>query len=101
MDQSNPIVRLIYAAMAAFAGSVTALAFTRWKEMSRGEVALAVFTGFSFAMFVTPWIAHAIMGIPETDGRAISGLTYVFAAGSNALLPTLIHKLNRLMGTDK
>jgi|SRR6187402_1270656 len=99
MDE-GPLNRMIYAAMAAFAGSVTALAFMRWKEMSRVEIFLAVFVGFSFAMFVTPWIAHLAFGVSEADARTTTGLTYVMATGSNTILPTLVRRLNRILGSE-
>jgi len=98
--QDNPLFKVVYPAMAAFAGSVTALAFMRWKEMTRVEICLAVFVGFSFAMFVTPWIAHLIFGVSEADARTTTGLTYVMATGSNTILPTLVRRLNRILGSE-
>jgi hypothetical protein len=101
MDHNDPVVRLIYTLMAAVAGSVTALAFMKWKEMSNAEIALTLFVGASFALFVTPWVAHLVFGLNGADVRTISGLTYVTASGSNTLLPMLIRKVSRTFGADE
>ncbi len=37
--------------------------------------------GLSFAIFVTPWIAHGLLGIKEGDTRSLAALMYVFGLG--------------------
>ncbi len=99
VDDQSYILRFGYVALAAISGAFTALGFVKWKEMSRPELAMTLVGGFSFAIFVTPWIAHEWIGVAETNTRAIAALTYVFGSGSNILLPTIIRSVRRLLGT--
>lgn len=101
MDHNDPILRMVYTLMAAIAGAVTALAFMRWKDMGTTEIGLTLFVGASFAIFVTPWVAHIVFGVNQGDIRTVAALTYVTASGSNVLLPTLIRKLNKLLGAEE
>lgn len=98
MDANAFWVKIIYPIMAAIAGAVTALAFLKWKEMETREVVLTLFVGASFAIFVTPWLAHMILGDAAHSPQAIAGLTYVTASGSNTLLPLVIRWLGRVFG---
>jgi len=91
-------IRGAYVVAAALAGAITALGASRWREMTRVEVGITLLTGFAFAIFVTPWIAHEWMSIPETNVRAIAGLTYVFGSASNILLPLIIRKVRKILG---
>lgn len=93
--------RFGYIAMAALAGAITALAFTRWRTLSRTEIALTLVAGFSFAVFVTPWVAESFFGIASTNVRAIAALTYIFGSGSNILLPMLIRWVGRAFGNSE
>ncbi|QJR01139.1 hypothetical protein HH800_02345 [Sphingobium yanoikuyae] len=95
---SEPFSAFAYTIMAALAGAVTALAFRPWKKMTGVEVALTLFVGFSFAIFVSPWVAHSIMHVPADEPRAASFITYVMGAGSNILLPRIIQFFERLLG---
>lgn len=101
MDFDSALNRLLYTLLGAFAGAITALAFMKWKEMSKIEIALTVFVGFSFAVFVTPWLAQMVFGVADTDIRVMAGLTYVSASASNTLLPKLIRKVSKLTGPDE
>lgn len=105
MDYNDDtMTRYAYTALAALAGAVTALGgggATRWRELSRIDIAMTTVGGFSFAIFVTPWFAHDILGIAEDNGKAIAALTYVFGSGSNILLPACICSLKRLIGTGE
>lgn len=98
MDEGPTFFRLGYVGMAAMAGAITALAFTRWRELTRGEILLTLAAGFSFAVFVTPWVAEQFLGIDGSNVRAIAALTYIFGSGSNILLPILIKWTGRLFG---
>lgn len=98
MEEHGPAFRMGYILMAAFAGAITALGFTRWKEMTRSEIALTFTIGFSFAIFVTPWLATAAFGIPDSNIRAVAALTYIFGSGSNILLPVIIRWVGRFFG---
>ena len=99
VDDQSFVWRYGYIALAAVSGAFTALGFVRWKEMSRPEIFMTLVGGFSFAIFVTPWIAHEWIGVAESNTRAIAALTYVFGSGSNILLPTIIRSVKRLLGT--
>lgn len=99
VDDHGQIWRFGYIALAAISGAFTALGFLRWKEMSHSEIALTLIGGFSFAIFVTPWIAHEWVGVAESNTRAIAALTYVFGSGSNILLPTIIRAVKRFVGS--
>ena len=94
---SDVLWRYLYICMAAIAGAVTALGAMRWREMTRLEIFFTLAGGFSFAIFVTPWVAHSIMGVAESNIRAIAALTYVFGSASNILLPVIIRKIRRVV----
>ncbi|WIW88947.1 hypothetical protein K3M67_02915 [Sphingobium sp. V4] len=96
---TEPFSAIAYTIMAALAGAVTALAFRPWKKMTGMEIGLTLFVGFSFAIFVSPWVAHSIIKVPAAEPRAASFITYIMGAGSNILLPRLIQLIERLLGT--
>ena len=99
MDEQGYIAKA-YIAMAAIAGAITALAFRPWQKMTKGEIFLTLFVGFSFALFVTPWIAESVFGIAYNNLRVIAAITYVFASGSNILLPVIIRSFSRALGHE-
>lgn len=92
-------MRYMYIPLAAIAGAITALASSGTQKMTKTDMFLTFTVGFSFAIFVTPWIAISWFGIEDTNVRAIAGLTYVFGAGSNILLPVLIERFKRLVAS--
>lgn len=96
VDDQGHIWRFGYIALAAMSGAFTALGFLKWKELSSAEIAMTLIGGFSFAIFVTPYIAHEWLNIAEANTRAIAALTYVFGSGSNILLPTIIRTVKRV-----
>ncbi len=98
MDDMHPMVRHGYLLMAAVAGSITALSFKQWKTMTGVEIALTLFVGASFAIFVTPLMAEW-MAIDSP--RGVAALTYISASGSNVLIPVAIKWLKRVFGPEK
>lgn len=94
----DPTMPQVYVIIAALTGAITALSFMRWKEMSRVEILLTLGVGASFAIFVTPWIAHSLLGIPTSNSQALAALTWVSASGSNILIPMAIRWLGRAFG---
>lgn len=90
----------VYMAMAAVAGAITSLSGLAWRTMTWGEIFLTLFAGASFAIYVTPWLAHIALGA-NSDQKTIAGLTYVAASGSNFLLPVMIRYLKRLLGQEE
>lgn len=101
IDEHAVWLRYSYVALAALAGAITALAFKSWREMSRTEISLTLVAGFSFAIFVTPWLAESVFGVHPTNVRAIAALTYIFGSGSNILLPLIIRWVGRVFGNGE
>lgn len=97
MIEESSAYRLGYVTVAAAAGAITALAFTKWRDLTRTEILLTLLAGFSFAIFVTPWVAQSFLGIEPSNVRAIAALTYIFGSGSNILLPVLIQWITRVV----
>lgn len=102
LDEHGSLLRFGYVMLSAAAGAFTALGFAKWRDMSPAEVCITLVGGFSFAIFVTPWIAHGWLGVDEGDTRSLAALTYVFGSGSNILLPAIIRSaksvVDRLFG---
>lgn len=101
MDADNPIMRQIYILMAAVAGAITALSMLRWKEMSWSEIMLTVFVGTSFAIFLVPWAASAVLKVSYDGLQTICGLTYLGGTCANALLPRVIRRVAKTAGLDE
>lgn len=91
METPDPILRNFYFAATALCGSITALAYMKYKEMGRVEIVLNLFIGLAFAFIVAPWAGHALLRISEADARALCMVTYVFAAGWPLILPRMIN----------
>ena len=98
VNDQHDHARLAYIAMAALAGSITALSMQNWKSMPWSEVVLTVFVGMSFAIFAVPWLAHDWANIDIDNLRAICGVTYLGATGANVLLPLAIRKARTWFG---
>lgn len=75
----------LYTTLGAAAGAVTALFFRPWQDMSRIQIAFAVFVGFSFSFFVSPLLFRNI-----SDQKVAGGIFYLMATGSNALIPLAV-----------
>lgn len=99
MDQNELLLRYVYIPMAALAGAVSSLGARRWRSMSKGKMLLTILMGASFSIFVTPWAAHEFVNVPEGDARAIVALTYLFAIAAHIILPWLIQRLERIIGS--
>lgn len=82
--------------IAAFAGSISGLAFMPWESMGWKKIALTVFVGFTCATFVAPWLTYKLFG--QTDARTVAMMTYGVAAGAHALLPKFLKILGRMIG---
>jgi hypothetical protein len=65
-------------------GASAALGIVKWHHLSRTELLMTLVGGFSFAIAVTPWIAHDWLGIIKISPRAIAAMTYVFGSGSTS-----------------
>jgi hypothetical protein len=103
MKDDSPLMFLheAYIAAAAFAGAITSLSMSKWQEMDRRQIWLALIAGFSFAVFVTPYVAHEVLGVRIDAIRPVAALTYLFAVGSNVFIPVLIKRISKLMGGEE
>jgi len=97
-DTSNPLAQIAWTILASFAGALTALSFRPFRNMTRGEISLALTVGATFAIFVGPWVAQMIYGNGPVDIRVLGGIFYLMASGSNILVPLAIKKLSSLVG---
>lgn len=100
MSSDNPLALWVWTILASFAGALTALSFRPFADMRRGEVALALIVGASFAIFVGPWVATWIFGHGPVDIRILGGLFYLMASGSNILIPLAVKKLSSFFGVE-
>lgn len=91
----DSIIRSTWIFLAALAGGVTALAFMPWRQMKANEIALTVFVGTTFSLFVVPWLAHRALGIGENDLRGIVACCYIGAAGAYTFIPKLVKKASK------
>jgi hypothetical protein len=96
-EQDSPLMRFLYPILASVAGAVTALSFRPFKGLTAGQIALAVFVGFSFAFFTGPLAVRAILGA-NPDARMQGVVYYLLASGQNALIPLAIKWLGRGAG---
>lgn len=102
MDPYDPFLRNFYFAITALFGSITALAYLRWKEMSRVEIALNVVIGLSFSFVVGPWAGHQWFRIAEADARGLCMITYAFAVGWPLIIPRVINWIKKVIpGQDE
>lgn len=98
MDEQQVFLRYGYLVLAAMAGAITALSFSRWSELSKAEIGITLFAGFSFAVFVTPWAAESLLGMDDNNVRGVAALTYILGSGSNILLPMFIRWTGKAFG---
>lgn len=101
MSDQQDHARLVYIAMAALAGSITALSFLPWKSMSWSEIGMTLFVGTAFAIFGVPWIAADWVKIDIENLRAICAITYFGATGANVFIPLIIRRLKKMMGLEE
>lgn len=100
MTDHGDHANLAYTGMAAIAGAITALSFMKWREMSWPEVGMTIFVGAAFALFAVPFIAADWLGMDINNLRAICGVTYLGATGSNILIPIAIRRLRGAIGGE-
>lgn len=80
--------------MSAMAGTITALAQSHYKEMTWKEIALALFSGFGFAVFFMPAVAIR-MGVTPDDIRSTNAIVYLGGTGWNIFIPLAISWVRR------
>lgn len=100
MDHNEILLRFVYLPLAALTGAISSLGARRWRQMHKGQVAFVIFTGVTFALFVTPYVAHEWLGVKENDARAVVALTYLFGFGAHLLLPWVVRRIGKLTGSE-
>ncbi len=99
MDHTNPLMRWLWPLLASFAGSVTAMSFRSFKQMTAGEIAVALFVGASFSIFVTPLVIHMVYGpVPSINLQLLGAMFYITATSWNILLPWLVRRIVSVAG---
>lgn len=91
----------VWIAMSALAGSITALANMKYKEMSWVDIILTIFVGFAFAVIFVPWAASDWMGIAEDNLRGICAIVYIGGTAWNSLMPLAIRKIKQMIGGEE
>lgn len=91
---------MMYLALAALAGAVTALSFRGWKEMTKTEIVMTLLVSSFFAVFAVPWLAQMAFGA-NIDIKAMAFAIYVGGSGSNTFLPMLFGWIKRKFGNDE
>lgn len=99
----------LYVAMAALAGSITALSLMAWRTMTWREIVMTILVGCGFAVFVVPYAVEQWGGVDLTNLRAICFFTYLGATGANAFVPIIIRRttkginkvLDRIFGPEE
>lgn len=100
MNGDHPIWANISLMFAAFCGSVTSLSMMQWKSMEPREIALTLFVGTTFSIFVAPFVATKFFGIDGEGLRPMCAAMYFGATGANTFLPFLIKRLIRNAGGE-
>lgn len=100
-DSSNPLTQIVWTLLASFAGALTALSFRPFRDMTKGEIMLALTVGASFAIFVGPLAAKWMFGDGPVDIRVLGGVFYLMASGSNILIPIAVKKLGGFLGVKQ
>lgn len=96
MIDDNPILRWAWPLLASLAGAVTALSLRPYRHMKPIDIAMALFVGTTFAVFVSPWVAQTAFGYEPPGIRVVGGLYYLMASGSNILIPVAIRWARRV-----
>lgn len=94
-EPDSAISRILWPMLASIAGAITSLSFRPFAKLSRGQIAMALFVGFSFAMFVAPWGVAMVFGTGEVDQQKVGGIYYVMATSWNVLIPLTVKKLSQ------
>ena len=105
MNEPQDHARMAYIAMAALAGSITALSFMPWRTMKWSEIVMTLFVGSAFAVVCVPYLVGDRAGIPLDNMRAICFFTYIGATGANAFVPVIIRwakrRLEKLLDAEE
>lgn len=105
MNEPHDNARMAYIAMAALAGSITALSFMPWRSMKWSEIAMTLFVGSAFAVFGVPYLVGDLGGVQIENMRALCFFTYFGATGANAFVPVIIRwakrRLEKLLGAEE
>jgi hypothetical protein len=91
MDSSDPAIRFFWALAGAVGGAVTALGVQPWQKMRASEIAMAMFTSLTFALFAVPWLVEHIWGYRSDGVTAAGATTYLGALVAHVTVPRLLN----------
>ena len=100
MDHNDILARFVWFPLAALTGALSSLGARQWRNMSRGQMAFTVLTGFGFGYFVAPAIASGLFGIPENDVRNVCAVIWGMSFGWHVLLPVMVKRAAKLFGSE-
>lgn len=92
--------RTLYTIMSGIAGSVTALSFMKYKEMTWVEIGLTLFVGFAFAVIAVPYIAADWLKMDIGNLRAVCFAVYTGGTAWNVLIPVVIKRIKAAIGSE-
>lgn len=99
MDENERRVLMIV--MSAAAGSLASIWFRPWRTMPWYDTLFAFVVGFSFAIFVVPWIVADLMHVDIQPLRVACGTTFLGAAFGIPLMPLIQRKIENLLRLKK
>lgn len=92
--------RVLYIIMSAIAGSVTALSFLKYRQMTWVEIGLTLFVGFAFAVIAVPYIAADWLKMDIGNLRAVCFAVYTGGTAWNVLIPVVIKRFKAAVGME-
>lgn len=92
--------RVLYIIMSAIAGSVTALSFMKYKQMTWVEIGFTLFVGFAFAVIAVPYIAADWLKMDIGNLRAVCFAVYTGGTAWNVLIPVVIKRFKAAVGME-
>ncbi len=99
MDENER--RMLMIVMSAAAGSLASIWFRPWRTMPWVDILFAFVVGFSFAIFVVPWVVADIMNVDTGPLRVACGTTFLGAAFGIPLMPMIQRKVESLLRLKK
>lgn len=81
----------VWSLISSIAGAIVSLSFQAWKDMTPGEIFMALFVASSFGFFVSPLVLEWM-----DYSRFAGSVIFLMAAGSSVLIPRAIRWLSRV-----
>jgi len=93
--------RIIMIVASAAAGSLASIWFRPWRTMPLIDIIFAFVVGFSFAIFVVPWVVADLMSVDTGPLRVACGTTFLGAAFGIPLMPLIQRKVESVFRLRK